>query len=141
MSLYRRKNSPFWWVKFVHNGRRIQQSTGTSDTAKATEYHDKLKASLWDQERLGIKPSHSWKDAVVRWLSETEHKASRADDILLLKRLDKHLNGVLLSRINRDKVDEIIASRRAEGASNGTVNRLLAVLRAILRKAVYEWEW
>jgi len=141
MSLYKRRDSPYWWVKLDHNGRRIQQSTGTSAKAKAKEYHDKLKASLWDQERLGIKPSRSWNDAVVRWLSETEHKASRADDILLLKRLDKHLDGVLLSRINRDKVDEIIASRRADGASNGTVNRLLAVLRAILRKATYEWEW
>ena len=73
MSLYRRKNSPFWWVKLVHNGRRIQQSTGTSDTAKATEYHDKLKASLWDQERLGVKPSHSWNEAVVRFLVERSH--------------------------------------------------------------------
>ena len=89
-----------------HSGRRIQQSAGTSDKAKAREYHDKLKASLWDQERLGVKPSHSWNDAVVRWSSETQHKASRADDILLLQWLNKHLNGVELSRITRQKVDE-----------------------------------
>ncbi len=53
MSLCKRKDSPNWWVSLSHNGRRVQQSTGTSDQAKAREYHDKLKASLWDQERLG----------------------------------------------------------------------------------------
>ena len=54
MSLFKRKDSPYWWVKFSHDGRRIQQSTGTSDRAKAQEYHDKLKASLWDEARLGV---------------------------------------------------------------------------------------
>lgn len=141
MSLYQRKDSPHWWVKLSHNGRTLQRSTGTSDRAKAQEYHDKLKASLWDQERLGIKPSYTWNEAVVKWLAETRHKASRADDILLLRRLDKHLNGVVLSRITRQTIDGIIESRLADGVTNATVNRLLAVLRAILRKAAMEWEW
>ena len=141
MSLYKRKDSPNWWVKLSHNGRRVQQSTGTTEKAKAREYHDKLKASLWDQERLGLKPSHSWNDAVVRWLAETKHKSSRYDDLLHLRWLDKHLSGVELSQINRQKVDAIMAARLADGVGNGTVNRLLAVLRAILRKAVHEWEW
>ena len=58
MSLFKRKDSPNWWVKLTpRNGRAIQQSTGTPDKVKAREYHDKLKASLWDQERLGIKPN------------------------------------------------------------------------------------
>lgn len=75
MSLYKRSGSPYWWIKLSHNGRRIQQSSGTSDKAKAREYHDKLKASLWDQERLGIKPARSWKEAAIRWLRESTHKA------------------------------------------------------------------
>lgn len=141
MSLFKRKDSPCWWVKIAHNGRRIQQSAGTSDKAKAREYHDKLKASLWDQEKLGVRPSYSWNDAVVRWLAETQHKASRSDDILLLQWLDKHLQGIELSRITRQKIDEIISARRSDGVANATINRLLAVVRVILRKAVYEWEW
>ncbi len=80
MSLYKRKDSPYWCVSLSHNGRRIQRGTGTSDKAKAQEYHDKLKASLWDQDRLGIKPSYAWQDAVVRYLGETTHKASQASD-------------------------------------------------------------
>ncbi len=51
MSLYKRKDSSQWWVKLSHNGKSLQKSTGTSDDAKAQEYHDKLKASLWERER------------------------------------------------------------------------------------------
>jgi hypothetical protein len=84
MSLYKRKGSPWWWVRFTHNGRRIQQSTGTADRAKAQQYHDRLKVSLWEQDRLGVKPSRSWNDAVVKWLEETRHKATHADDVARL---------------------------------------------------------
>ena len=141
MSLYKRKDSPYWWVKLAHDGRRIQQSTGTADKAKAREYHDKLKASLWDQERLGIKPSRTWNEAVVRYLAETSHKASHSDDKVHLRWVDRFLNGVALERINRDVLDKIQAERKAGGAANTTVNRTLEVVRAILRKAAHEWDW
>ena len=38
MSLYKREDSPNWWVDLTHDGRRIQQSSGTSDRAKAQEH-------------------------------------------------------------------------------------------------------
>lgn len=66
MSLFKHKDSPKnWWVKVSHNGRTVQKSTGTADEAKALDYHDKLKASLWDQERLGVKPRYSWQSALL----------------------------------------------------------------------------
>ena len=141
MSLYKRKDSPHWWVKLAHNGQRIQQSTGTADKAKAQEYHDKLKASLWDQERLGVKPRRTWNEAVVRYLAETSHKASQVSDKIHLRWLDKFLNGVSLDAINRDVLDSIMAARRAEGVKNSSVNRVMEVVRAVLRKAANEWEW
>ena len=67
MSLLKPKGSPYWWIKFLHNGRAVQKSSGTTEEARALEYHDKLKASLWDQDRLGIKPRYSWQEAV--WTS------------------------------------------------------------------------
>lgn len=141
MSLYQREDSSVWWVKIHHNGKVIQRSTGTADKLKAQEWHDRLKAELWEQERLGVKPRYSWQEAVVRWLSETTHKASRVDDLGHLRQLDKYLNGAYLADITRDKVESIIAARLIDGVSNGRVNRMLAVLRTIIRKAVYDWEW
>jgi len=141
MSLYKRQNSPYWWVKIAHKGRRIQQSTGTADKARAREYHDKLKASLWDEERLGIKPRHSWNEAVVRYLAETKHKASQSDDKAHLRWVDRFLGSVELGSINRELLDRIHAARMAEGVANSTVNRTMEVVRAVLRRAANEWEW
>ena len=142
MSLFKRKDSPYWWVKITQgNGQPIQRSTGTTDERKAQEYHDKLKASLWDQERLGIKPSHTWNEAVVRYLAETSYKASQVSDKTHLRWLDKFLNGVELGMINRDLLDRIMAARNTEGLKNSTVNRTMEVVRAVLRKAANEWEW
>src|ERR1035441_1761497 len=141
MSLYRRKDSPYWWIKLPHDGRTIQKSSGTSDQKKAQEYHDKLKAQLWDLSRLGVKPSHTWEEAVVRWLDEKSHKASIEDDRRNFRWLHSHLAGVTLARIDRDCVDRIAQARRKSGISNGTVNRTLALLRSVLRSAAYDWEW
>ena len=141
MSLFKRKNSPYWWIKIIRNGKRIQQSTGTTSEVKAQEYHDKLIASLWDEARLGIKPSRSWNEAVVRYLAETTHKASQISDKYHLRWLDRFLGGVELGSINRALLDRIMAARIAEGVANSSVNRVMEVIRAILRKAVNEWEW
>ncbi len=141
MSLYQRSDSPNWWIKVKVNGRRVQESTRTADRQKAQEYHDKLKARLWDETRLGVKPSHSWEDTVLRWIAERQHKGTLEDDKAHLRWVDKYLGPLMLDEIDRDVLDRVTAARLAEGKSNATVNRLLEIVRAILRMAVYEWEW
>lgn len=141
MSLFKRKDSSVWWLKITVNGRTVQKSTGTPDKQKAQEYHDKLKAQLWEQTKLGAKRGYSWNEAVVRWLNETQHKASRKDDIGHLRWLDQYLSGIALDQINRDCLDKLIQAKLATEARPATVNRMLALIRSILRKAALEWEW
>ena len=141
MSLFKRKDSPYWWIKLTpRNGRAIQESSGTTDKVKAQELHDKLKASLWDQERLGIKPKRSWREAVVRWLEETSEKATHKEDKKKLIWLHTYLGDLTLDEINLDAIDRIRSAKLKE-ASKGTTNRYLALVRAILRRARDEWEW
>jgi integrase len=78
---------------------------------------------------------------VVRWLDETKHKRSRVDDIKHLRWLDAHLAGVPLHRIDRDRIDAIRRAKSATGASAATCNRVLALVRSILRRAEREWGW
>lgn len=141
MSLFKRKDSPNWWIKLTaRNGRRLQQSTGTADKVRAQELHDKLKASLWDQERLGIKPARSWREAVVRWLEETSEKATHKEDVKKLLWLHTYLDGLTLDEINLDVIDRIRSAKLKE-ATKSTANRYLGLIRAILRRARDEWEW
>ena len=141
MSLFKRKDSPHWWIKLTpRSGPSVQRSTGTSDKLKAREYHDKLKASLWDQERLGVKPERSWREAVVRWLEETSEKATHKEDKKKLVWLHGFLGELNLDQVTRDVIDQIRSAKLKE-VSKGTVNRYLALVRAILLRARDEWEW
>lgn len=143
MPLYRRKDSPYWWIKLPPirgESRPLQQSTGTADKRQAQQVHDRLAAARWEQDRLGVKPRHSWEEAVVRWLLETKHKATHEGDKAKLRWLDRFLAGRELQQIDRTVIDQIKYVRERE-ASTGTANRYLALVRAILRRACHEWEW
>lgn len=137
-----RKRGSVWWIDFVTpRGERIRRSTETDNKALAQELHDKLKAESWRIDKLGDRPRRTWNEAVVRWLKEQSHKASIESDKIHLRWLDKHLGGRYLDAITRNLVDQISASKKEEGVSNATVNRVLEVMRAILRRCVEQWEW
>ncbi|EUJ09400.1 site-specific recombinase XerD [Methylophilaceae bacterium 11] len=140
MSLYKRKNSSYWWLKITIGGRTIQRSTGTEDKTKAQEYHDTLKAQLWQQDRLGVKPTHSWREGVVRWLIETSDKATHLEDKRKLAWMHQYLGDLTLNDINQDVIDKIRSAKLKE-ASKATTNRYLALIRSILIRARDEWEW
>ena len=140
MPLYKRGST--WWVDIVvPDGERIRRSTGTESKTLAQEFHDKLKAELWRISKLGEKPRHTWNEAVVRWLKEQCHKATIEMDKIHLRWLDAFLNGKPLDTISRSMIDKITEAKLAEGVTNATVNRVLEILRAILRRCVNEWEW
>jgi len=142
MSLYKRKDSSVWWVKLHHSGKVVQRSTGTADKVKAQEYHDRLKNSLWEQERLGVKPRYSWQQAAGRWIEETSHKATHHQDVAKLKWLHPILGDLMLDEITLDVIARIKQARLKEvGKSKSTTNRFLALVRSILKRAVDEWDW
>ena len=83
----------------------------------------------------------TWDDAVERWLQEQSHKASIHSDKSIIRWLNQYLAGVPLIDINRSVVSAIHHKKLATGVANGTVNRTLALLRAVLLRAAHDWEW
>ncbi len=140
MSLFKRKDSAKWWIKITISGKTIQESTGTADKVAAQEYHDRRKSELWEQGRLGVKARRSWQEAVVRWLTEKSDKATYDRDVSKLKWLDHYMGNLMLDEISLDTIQQIKEARLRE-ASKSTANRYLALVRAILRCAVHDWEW
>lgn len=141
MSLYRR--GKIWWVRFsTPNGQRIFRSAQTADRRQATEYEATLKAETWRIQKLGERPRRRWEDAVVRWVKEQRgNKASLDNDLYHLRWLDRYWRGSYLDDIGRDQIDRVVQARQAEQVANATVNRMLEVVRAILRRAEREWGW
>jgi integrase len=89
-------------------------------------------------ESLGMK---TWKDAAERWQEETLHKRTAHEDTRKLLWIGQHLDRLPLTAINADVIRDVAKARKLEGSGPSTVNRYLALIRAVLRCAAYEWEW
>ncbi|HCC3243520.1 TPA: tyrosine-type recombinase/integrase [Legionella pneumophila] len=139
MAITKRNN--IWWIDISHKGKRIRQSTGTEIKNKAQQLHDKLKFDLWNNIALNALPQKYWVDAVLRWLEESAHKRTLEDDKIHLRWADPYLRGLLITEINQDHIETIAKARESMNVSPATVNRMLEIIRAILRKAQKEWGW
>jgi integrase len=159
------KRGEVWYIDLAKpNGERIRRSLKTSDKRAAQEVHDRLKADLWREAKLGEKPARYWEEAALRWLNETT-KRTAYDDALRIKQITPKLKGLALTEIKREVWnsvldflrDRIVRDREARNkalrekgkpekpidhlAINGTLNRYTALVSAILNKARREWEW
>lgn len=83
---------------------------------------------------------HTWDDAARLWLVEKKHKADIKNDARKLEWLKPYFSGKKLAQIDREVVMSV-AWAKAKATSPATANRLLALIRAIFRRACRVWEW
>jgi integrase len=100
-----------------------------------------VQLALFDNSLPDNLSAHTWNDAGARWLVDRADKASAHSDRSIMRWLDAQLSGVMLADIRRDVIADLVSRKVAEGASNSTVNRHLALLRAVLNRAVSDWDW
>ena len=139
MSLFKRGST--WWIDFTTpSGERIRCTANTEDKSEAQELHDKLKSDAWRVSKLSEKPKRTWGEAALKWLAETRHKATHEQDKGKFRWLQQYLQGRLLEAIDRELI-AVIDETKAQQSSPATAIRHLALIRAVLRKVVHEWEW
>ena len=139
MSLYKRGST--WWIGFTTpGGERIRRSACTEIKAEAQELHDQLKAQAWRVAQLGERQRRTWDEAAYRWLLETEHKKSHLQDVKQVQWVQQFFRGRYLDELTRDVITDVVEPKRREFSAS-TANRYLAMIRAILRRAAFEWEW
>lgn len=137
MSLYKREGSPHYWCRFRVKGREIRLSTGTANRQQAEEFEASARSAAWRQAKLGERAPYPWATARKRWLAETQ-KRTKAKDEAILTWFDEHLEGADLQGITREVIEEL-RGLKAEEQSQATADRYMALVRAILRKAVNDW--
>ncbi len=87
--LYRRQDSPYWWIKTVlPDGRRVCKSTRLIVLEDAEECLIRLKAEAYEAARTGIPVEQKWQTAVLRYLEDNADKRSLPDDKDHLLKLD-----------------------------------------------------
>jgi integrase len=144
MSLFLRGN--IWWMELPNpnGGKPLRESTKSRDregaerilAAKLTE----LKYGVLKTEPKG--QPKTLKDALDRWNKERSDKRSIDDDIQRGKFWLEKLGDKPLKLITSMKIKEIIAALQKEKKlANGTCNRYIALITAVLNRAEQEWGW
>lgn len=143
MGLYQRKPSKVWYVDITKpDGTRYRSSTNTENKQLAKEFHDKLKRDLWEQSKLGVKPSRTLKEATEMFLNEKRTKKTIAElEHFMGWWLEQFGEKALLTDVTQERIIEVIEAKRKSGVSPSTCNRYLAPLRACLRLATLKYQW
>jgi integrase len=140
MPLYKRDDSPYWWVRI---GRKTRESTGTEDRAKAEEYEELLKERLWRRNKLGDRGAVPWREAAQRWLKDS--KRSRVRDREILQWLESEdgpdIGEYPVAAVaDPDVIQELREHGLTQGWTHSTVDRAMRTVRSVLRKCV-EWKY
>ena len=151
MSIYKRKDSPYWYTKFEFLGRKIDCSTATVDQRAAEEVEHSIRERIHREEKIGDSGTLSFGEVAARWLKSTKKKSdeSRLNWFLAQPGLAETPIGEITLRIvgelKQSLVDGVpgrVLRVRKDGTAYGkprgqlTVDRHLNVLRAILNYAV-----
>jgi len=131
MPLYRRANSPYWWVKL---GRKVRKSACTTDRAEAEEFEEVLRKRLYRANTLGDRSALPWKEAADRWLGESSRPRERDREILTW--LEPKIGHEAVSDIDPDALAALRKHGLSQGWSHSTIDRMMGTVSAVLRACV-----
>lgn len=140
---YRRKNTKFWWSDYADaNGKRVRRSTGTRNKKEAEALEAKWKLQVFNEKQWEAEPIRTFDDLLLAYLQATEGvKKSGWLDIHSAKPLYLFFSSRNLNEINGGQIRAYTASRKAEGKSDSSIRRELALFSSAINYARREWEW
>lgn len=156
--LYRRPESPHWWVSFSAGGHRVRRSLRVDDRQTADELAARLYRDALTGETADRRPALSLDHALSRYVAEHARYLPSAETIAHQGKALIHIIGKAteLGAIDDAVVSNFVARRRGERArrghgrrasrlldrrvSNSTVNRELGLLRAVMERARKLWK-
>ncbi len=133
------KRNGVWHIDKQIRGRRLCESTGASDVAKAEEYLARKIEETRQAALYGVRPTRTFRLAATKYLKESQHKRRVADEAMHLKQLDPYIGSLLLESVHMGTLRPFIEARYAQGVKSKTINAALAVVRHILNLAAAEW--
>lgn len=151
--LTRRPGSEHWQIAFTIGGHRLRESSGTADKVAAAALAAKRYDEVWREVKLGEKPKleMTLNDAFVQFWQEKASKTAHGQTgqryhmKVLLQALGRN---TLLSALDDRAINagvQAMQSRKAtqgrpEALSGATVNRYLATLRLVCKRAKDVWK-
>lgn len=142
-----RQRNGVWYVDFrAPSGQRVRHSAGTADKKQAQEYHDRLKAQLWRQSKLGEQPDRTYDEAAIRFLAAHEGQSDYDSKARYIEYWRQHLGHLTIGQITADNILGGLPTHRTyrhKGPTPlkpATKNRYLATIRTMLNMCA-TWGW
>jgi integrase len=136
--IYKPKKSPYLWIKFYANGRAHYESTKTDKVKVAEQILKEREGRVATGQPILPRTDKVRFEVAVEDLT-THYRTTGCRNLgeaqWRLDHLTAYFRGYRLAAIGSAEVTKYIASRQEQGASNGTINRELAVLGRMLRLA------
>ena len=147
MSIRKDKKSGIWQLDLrTPGGERIRRSAETEDRKAAQEYHDKLKASLWRQDKLGEVPEKYFEEAAVRFLRESAGQRDYATKLRHIAYWRERFGGRTVRSLTTNDIVDALPTHRvnpkkpATPLAGATLNRYLATIKRLLNLCA-AWDW
>ncbi len=128
-----------WHIDKRFLGRRVCQSTGTTQLQEAEQYLARVMEQTRQAQVYGVRPTRTFEQAAAKFVLENQHKRSLTTDLVQLKHLMPWIGSTALDRIHIGTLQPWIQLRRKNGMSPGTINHGLKIVRRILNLAANEW--
>lgn len=136
-------SSNCWIIDKKVKGKRIRERTQYSKEQReeAERRLTFLSQQVYEQETYGLRSSHTFREAAVKYCVENQHLRTIAWIEEHLGRLDPYIGDYELSQIHRDclGLQKLVNDLRAANRKRKTINSYLELVRRILNKAAYEW--
>lgn len=96
-----------WHIDKIIRGRRICESTGTSDLEEAEKYLARRMEQIRQAEVYGVRLQRIFRDAAIKYVNETT-KASVKDAVWCIKQVDKFIGKLPLEGIHMGTLQPFI---------------------------------
>lgn len=133
------KRAGLWHIDKRINGRRVCQSTGSSQLEEAELFLARLTEQARQASVFGVRPKRTFEQAAAKFILENQHKRSLHSDIGRLKLLMPWIGEITIDTIHTGTLQPWIDHRRKQAAAVGTINHGLKIVRRILNLACSEW--
>ena len=137
-----RKRSPglrnrggIWHIEKQILGRKVHESTGTSDLEEAELILARRIEEIRQAKLFGVRPRRTFREAATKFLEENLHLASIGDYAMHLTQLDPYIGDLPLENVHLGTLQPFIEARRKQGIKSKSINYALAVVRRILNLA------
>ena len=146
MPIYRKNSNQnaIWWIDIrTPGGKRVRRSTGTRSKKEAQEYHDRLKAELWRENKLGDKPDYTFDEAAIQVLKLAVSERDYGVKARHIRYWRDHFGGRTLSSLTAEEIINCLPTHQLPKPgvkgnlklSKATQNRYLSTMSRLLNLA------